>query len=428
MLFFSVINLQAILEPFSKILSFTIQNCTLKLQQLIDICSLGNRAFTRERDKLILTRTVIYELVNVLRFKSLVPDDNLLMMVQFVVLDAGGTLSLSNSLSEATAMYLAQSQTLMSTCAAECMRQHLTDCMDFIGDLHTLTKVKSNTKGGTSSLNEDTLGSQLKSGIAQYVALEIARGNGRDQRAITRYLPWLYNPPSTMQQGPKEFIDCIGHIRLLSWLLIGSLTHTAVTEGAAPISCLPVPLEASSHISDHIMVIMTGFAEQSNASVLHMSSLFHAFILCQLWTLYCESAAAMHGPSSEQHHSDLAMIMDFWARVTPGILQLLSHSKVLAEMVNLHFLSLMEALQECNSSVLAKLFPMWTSILYSYHAQLPGHLHVRMQAVQNWEPPHPTKDHTSFNSYILLTWLKRIQFKLGQIEVQSSAATQIYVV
>ena len=66
--------------------------------------------------------------------------------------------------------------------------------------------------------------------------------------------------------SPKEFIDCIGHIRLMSWLLIGSLTHTAVTEGAAPISCLPVPLEASCHIADHIMVIMTGFAEQSNVS------------------------------------------------------------------------------------------------------------------------------------------------------------------
>lgn len=36
----------------------------------------------QERDKLILTRTVIYELVNVLRFKSQVPDENLLMMVQ----------------------------------------------------------------------------------------------------------------------------------------------------------------------------------------------------------------------------------------------------------------------------------------------------------------------------------------------------------
>ena len=38
---------QGILEPFSKVLSFTIQNCTLKLQQLIDICSLCNRAFSR---------------------------------------------------------------------------------------------------------------------------------------------------------------------------------------------------------------------------------------------------------------------------------------------------------------------------------------------------------------------------------------------
>ena len=39
--------LQGILEPFSKVLSFSIQNCTLKLQQLIDICSLCNRAFSR---------------------------------------------------------------------------------------------------------------------------------------------------------------------------------------------------------------------------------------------------------------------------------------------------------------------------------------------------------------------------------------------
>lgn len=42
----------------------------------------------------------------------------------------------------------------------------------------------------------------------------------------------------------------------------------------------------------------------------------------------------------------------------------------LAEMVNLHFLSLMEALRECNSSVLAKLYPMWTSILFTYHSQV----------------------------------------------------------
>ena len=37
----------------------------------------------------------------------------------------------------------------------------------------------------------------------------------------------------------------------------------------------------------------------------------------------------------------------------------------LAEMVNLHFLSLIEALQECNSSVLYKLFPMWLPVFHS---------------------------------------------------------------
>ena len=81
---------------------------------------------------------------------------------------------------------------------------------------------------------------------------------------------------------PKEFIECIGHIRLLSWLLLGSLTHTALYGARSSSSSQPVPQEASCQIADHIQVIMTGFAEQPKASILHMSSLFHTFILCQV--------------------------------------------------------------------------------------------------------------------------------------------------
>jgi len=51
------------------------------------------------------------------------------------------------------------------------------------------------------NLNEDTLGSHLKAGIAQFVALEFTRAAGRDNRILNRYLPWLYHPPSAMQQG-----------------------------------------------------------------------------------------------------------------------------------------------------------------------------------------------------------------------------------
>jgi len=51
----------------------------------------------------------------------------------------------------------------------------------------------------------------------------------------------------------------------------------------------------------------------------------------QLWTMYCESIAAMYNSTSENYVAASSTVMDFWARVTPGILQLLSHSKVVSE-------------------------------------------------------------------------------------------------
>ena len=122
-----------------------------------------------------------------------------------------------------------------------------------------------------------------------------------------------------------------------------------------------------------VQVILAGFAEQSKTSVVHMCSLFHAFILCQLWTVYLEQTVAMTTSKDEGQLLAGSILLDFWGKVTPGILQLVSHSKVLAEMVNLHFLSLMEALTECNSTILVKLMPLWTPVLFAYRTQLPGY-------------------------------------------------------
>lgn len=60
-----------------------------------------------------------------------------------MVLDAGSTLGSTNIVSEMLMLYNLQSQMLISTCAAECMRDHLHECTEFVADLHTLTKIKA---------------------------------------------------------------------------------------------------------------------------------------------------------------------------------------------------------------------------------------------------------------------------------------------
>lgn len=261
----------------------------------------------------------------------------------------------------------------------------------------------------------------------------------------------------------------MGHMRLLSWLLLGSLTHMALMQRRQETQTLPpptnvapgqgqptgasvhyqhqgvtysqpVPQEASCHIADHIQVIFAGFAEQSKTSVLHMSSLFHAFTLCQLWTVYLEQMA--HNTNSNAEGSTLGVLFEFWTKVTPCILQLVSHAKPvnthaqasvdfqsqstnskLSEMVNLHFLSLLEALKETNSTVLGKLLPMWSTVLSS-QTQLSDTLHVRLQNVRDYAPDY--EELQTNKSETLLKWLQRLQFKMGQIELQASTATQFY--
>lgn len=58
-----------------------------------------------------------------------------------------------------------------------------------------------------------------------------------------------------------------------------------------------------------------------------MTSLFHAFSLCQLWTMYCETIAEQNQPGSECYNWCTLTLCDFWSKITPHIIQLIDSSK-----------------------------------------------------------------------------------------------------
>ena len=73
------------LEPFSKVVSLLVQTRPIDYRRLVELCHLCNRVFSREREKQQLSRVVVFELVQALKFKSSPPDTNLLLLVHFVV-------------------------------------------------------------------------------------------------------------------------------------------------------------------------------------------------------------------------------------------------------------------------------------------------------------------------------------------------------
>ena len=450
---------KTIVDPYSKIISFAVLNSHYKYEHLLEINHNCCRLYTRDREKYLIQRTIAYELVQVLKFRFFILEENMLLLLLFMLQDVGGTFAqkvLTDVLKiDLSTFYQTDGYV---TNVSDCLRQHMGELLEFITDVHAISRINDNLIGSQpSSINRDSFGGHVKAAISQYLALEISISNKGDQRTILRYLPWLYNSLS-LQQGPREFIDCVSHIRQLSWLLLGSLHHYALVRenvcsslggrswpssnglastlpsggpylpGSQSAQCKPIPIEKNNSVAEHVQVILAGFAEQSKESVLHMSGLFHAFLLCQLWTMYCETLCQQNSSNPEQYQFCQSTLDDFWAKITPGVLRLVGHSRVMSEMVSTHFLQLIESLIEINSSILIRYLPMWNSIFYSYKRRnKSGNLAIRLQKCIEWQPPDLSEPDVEKNRRRFLNWLEKVQYKMSHIEIQSSQAAPFYL-
>ncbi|XP_046972206.1 protein unc-79 homolog [Vanessa cardui] len=389
---------KSLLEPMSKIVSYAIQNFTVRLSVVSEVSAGCIRAFARDRDKLLLCRVLVYELLHALRTKTTVPDDNLFILLQFVLQGHGATLLLPPQLQAGELLAGGADARELAGGPVDCMRPHLPDMLELLHDPHLLNKIKGSVSKSIVNrnlicLNEDTLGAIVKGGIAQYVAMELAleQSRGKQDRGPARHvLPWL----ATSLPGSRDVNECVGRVRQVSWVVLGALSNAR----HHPLQ-LPVPLDATCHLTDLIQSIMSSYVESGAESSQRMSALCAAFVLCQLWTLYAQRANA---------HD---LLLHFWCKLVPTLAQLTHASRLLAETVNLHFLSLLESLLECNSTVLNKLLPLWAPILHSPLFTMPRHVQSRLQSCGELRPARASGALEHRRLYRLLA-------RLAQLELQ----------
>lgn len=83
-------------------------------------------------------------------------------------------------------------------------------------------------------------------------------------------LSWLYCFvfPVLYYTRRQELLDCVTHIRLLSWLLHGSLSHFVYSQNPH-VNCHPVKFEENTHIADYVLIILFSFAEQLKVRICH---------------------------------------------------------------------------------------------------------------------------------------------------------------
>ncbi|CAI2726869.1 unnamed protein product [Schistosoma spindalis] len=637
-------NFKTLPDTFSNLLRIIVENVHFRLTSVIELCSLSNRVL-KDRTKAQLSRTMVDLFYQSIKFRACIPDENLIKLLQFILMDAGGTIEPNQVVEGLTTLFNPQTYHLFPTGAAELMRPHLPDCLAFISDIHTVHKIKQSQKsavqlnsvgyglgsssmmsgsnpcgtgnldsntltgggGATSgnigsslfgggfnssgvsnsatgatgvnpnvglgtnipSLHEDVLGAHLKSGLSQYVSLELSRsssGSDHDvfpllapglladikttrssknsapglparskaattasgsnvpsvglagkslnvasesghtasleqsnaqiklsknsgpvvrqneshsdtsiisitqpnlnpspgcklsettytrptmtitqtsstkkqegtntklissalpipspaishdqisstnvtisttttsvsnltspnfitstpttpqtisspnsvnsrhpnyahvvlastfshtahsEAVILQYLPWLKSTPPSSQLGPKDFLIMVERVRTLSWLLLGATMNMALTREATGLSCRPIPFNLVPSVADLVKALLSGFPDQQKQSVTVMSSLYHVFLLCQVWTIYCETVASLSPVNSNQYKAAMATAFDFWIRIMPTILRLLSISEDFV-IVSGRLLTVIEELMECQSSLASK--------------------------------------------------------------------------
>lgn len=174
----------ALVENYGKWLCEALHYCAVDLRDLLIVCSACNRSLIRvifviiitiitiiiykfncfkdnilsnnkfkERDKQCITRAVCCELVHAIKFKCELVEKNYMTIVELILQDFGEEINTTN-MSHSNALDTEKSDdcnvndnsvddiSLYNTSASEAIRPFMSEILEFIADLHVLSKIK----------------------------------------------------------------------------------------------------------------------------------------------------------------------------------------------------------------------------------------------------------------------------------------------
>ncbi|CAB4040111.1 Hypothetical predicted protein [Paramuricea clavata] len=162
----------------------------------MELCAKCNDVFSKERNKLYLTKLILQEILLVLRFKSSLPEKTIRYLMQFLCFDAG-TRYLYPVDGDDLYIDLPPSA---RTHAMDNFQHHITEALDFIKDWNFTRKKKTDSHSWEEPdlLGMGCLGVHLKATVAQLWAIELTKPS-KVNKMYNKTLSWLKTPPAATQ-------------------------------------------------------------------------------------------------------------------------------------------------------------------------------------------------------------------------------------
>eukprot|EP00794_Sanderia_malayensis_P019917 gene19917-21865_t len=389
---------KSMLPSFGHIVAHILRKCDFRLKDLCNLCETCYGAFSKEREKMFIVRTVQHDVALIMKDKSVTHERNVKRIIQLVFMHGESWFSFEPGDIELKRKFGSREGTIGAMHSIQ-MNQH--EMVDFIKNWDFRLKVRTmhfNTScfnafgNDTRDVDDDLLDEysfpiQLKASLAQILALYIKLKRETSTKAPSRVFAWLRSAPTQLSRV-DNIQECNTNLQLLAWLLLGAINNAVDYPESHEVIHF-ISLMENLHIAEYVKNVLQNIVRQD--------------------TTNAES-------------DPLATIMEFWSQITFTIVQLLSESdKVKLDLLE-PLLRIMDGIAKCSGFAFRRLSTLLFPLIQYYLDDLPDEYKRSFRVLEKYsvkpDDPKPELKDLINSVRLRLTRLKRAGSKFDPASVQ----------